>query len=297
MAGSHEVRGSIPLGSTTDTRGARRRRRAPLFCFPAHRPIGRKRVSFRGVGAGRRPFLVRPDSPAPFKRPGGKRVPAAHGHREAGALALARAAREEAAPDPFGRIEAIHDRAGTHSAAAGSRAPASAACRRRPTSGGPSPAGAARATTPPSSPPTGPRRRGSPIGGRPPASAGSAASPTHASGGAAGRGRIRRGAAWAPRSSGTRDCPREKRLAGRRESAVGSDAPSSLAISEAPSPSARRRLIYEMVDMPTISLPAPLDRLPRRRPKRPIEGNGRRLCLCGERSAVKGETFILRIPE
>ena len=155
-----------------------------------------------------------------------------------------------------------------------------------------------RTTTRPSSPPTGPRRRGSPIGGRPPASAGSAASPTHASGGAAGRGRIRRGAAWAPRSSGTRDCPREKRLAGRRESAVGSDAPSSLAISEAPSPSARRRLIYEMVDMPTISLPAPpLDRLPRRRPKRPIEGNGRRLCLCGERSAVKGETFILRIPE
>ena len=37
MAGSHEVRGSIPLGSTTDTRGARRRRRAPLFCFRAHR--------------------------------------------------------------------------------------------------------------------------------------------------------------------------------------------------------------------------------------------------------------------
>lgn len=31
MAGSHEVRGSIPLGSTTDSRGARRRRRAPLF--------------------------------------------------------------------------------------------------------------------------------------------------------------------------------------------------------------------------------------------------------------------------
>ena len=94
-----------------------------------------------------------------------------------------------------------------------------------------------------------------------------------------------------------RDCPRGKRLAGRRESAAGSDAPSSLAISEAPSPSARRRLIYEMADMPTISLPAPLDRLPRRRPKRPIEGNGRRLCLCGERSAVKDEAFILRIPE
>ena len=34
MAGSHEVRGSIPLGSTTDPRGARRRRRAPLFLLP-----------------------------------------------------------------------------------------------------------------------------------------------------------------------------------------------------------------------------------------------------------------------
>ena len=214
-------------------------------------------VSFGGVGAGRRPFLVRPDSPAPFKRPGGKRVPAAHGHREAGALALARAAREEAAPDPFGRIEAIHDRAGTHSAAAGSRTPASTACRRRSMPGGPSPARATRATTPPSGPPTGPRRRGSPIGGRPPASAGSAASPTHASGGAAGRWRVRRGAAWAPRSSGTRDCPREECSTSRCGSAVGSDAPSSLAISEAPSPSARRRLIYEMADMPTISLPAP----------------------------------------
>ena len=103
-------------------------------------PQGGKRVSSGGAGAGRRPFLVRPDSPAPFGRPGGKRAPAAHGHREAGALALARAAREEAAPDPFGRIEAIHDRAGTHSAAAGSRTPASTACRRRSMSGGPSPA-------------------------------------------------------------------------------------------------------------------------------------------------------------
>ena len=133
MAGSHEVRGSIPLGSTTDTRGARRRRRAPLFCFPGRKrrparprrgagpmgwmgPQGGKRVSSGGVGAGRRPFLVRPDSPAPFERPGGKRAPAAHGHREAGALAPARPAREEAASDLFGRIEAIHDRAGTHSA-------------------------------------------------------------------------------------------------------------------------------------------------------------------------------------
>ena len=73
-------------------------------------------VSFGGVGAGRRPFLVRPGSPAPFKRPGGKRAPVAHGHREAGALARACPAREEAAPDPFGRIEAICDRAGTHPA-------------------------------------------------------------------------------------------------------------------------------------------------------------------------------------
>ena len=94
-----------------------------------------------------------------------------------------------------------------------------------------------------------------------------------------------------------RDCPREKCLTSRCESAAGSDAPSSLATSEAPSPSARRRLIYEMADMPTISLPASLARLPRRRPNRPIEGNGRRLCPCGERSAVKGEAFILRIPE
>ena len=355
MAGSHEVRGSIPLGSTTDTRGARRRRRAPLFLLPGTEKKARGArlllgvaagrlalarlpwsllVSFGGVGAGRRPFLVRPDSPAPFERPGGKRVPAAHGHREAGALAPARPAREEAAPDLFGRIEAICSRAGTHSALGrlgpaefeeadwpkGNGRPKAAQKpstesgwiqvqrqrvreprHRRPAGGArcpeaPLPQGT-RATTRPSSPPTGPRRRGSPIGGRPPASAGSAASPTHASGGAAGRGRIRRGAAWAPRSSGMRDCPRGKRLAGRRESAAGSDAPSSLAISKAPSPSARRRLIYEMADMPTISLPAPLDRLPRRRPKRPIEGNGRRLCLCGERSAVKDEAFILRIPE
>ena len=68
-------------------------------------PQGGKRVSSGGVGAGRRPFLVRPDSSAPFKRPDGKRAPVAHGHREVGALARARPAREEAAPDPFGRIE------------------------------------------------------------------------------------------------------------------------------------------------------------------------------------------------
>lgn len=218
--------------------------------------------------------------------------------------ARACAAREEAAPDPFGRIEAIRSRAGTHSALGrlgpaelegadwpredrrpkAAQRPSTESGRirirrrrvreprhRRPAGGARRPEalsrGAARAATPPSSPPTGPRRRGPSIGGRPPASAGFAASPTHASGGAAGRWRIRRGAAWAPRGSGTRDRPREKRLAGRRGSAAGSDAPSSPAISATPSPSARRRLIYKMVGMPAISLPASLGRLPRRRPK------------------------------
>lgn len=80
-------------------------------------------VSFGGAGAGRRPFLVRPDSPAPFERPSGKRAPAAHGHREAGARACA--AREEAALDLFGRIEAIHDRAGRIRRLAASAPPSS----------------------------------------------------------------------------------------------------------------------------------------------------------------------------
>ena len=48
-----------------------------------------------------------------------------------------------------------------------------------------------------------------------------------------------------PAEFGNAGLPREKRLAGRRESAVGSDAPSSLAISA--TPSVRRRLIGEMV--------------------------------------------------
>lgn len=257
MAGSHEVRGSIPLGSTTDPRGARRRRRAPLFCFLAHRTERAHRTeSASHSGAPARagaPFSFartrRPRSSARAQT----RVLVAHGHREVGARPpRPRRARRgrlaQGRQPPEGGAKAVDGiGADPDSAAASSRTPASTACRRRSTSGGPSPAGAARATTPPSSPPAGPRRRGSPIGARPPASAGSAASPTHASGGAAGRGRIRRGAAWAPRGSGTRDCPREKRLAGRRGSAAGSDAPSSPAISEAPSPSARRRLIYRMV--------------------------------------------------
>ena len=261
-------------------------------------------VSFGGVGAGRRPFLVRPDSPAPFKRPGGKRVPAAHGHREAGALALARAAREGAAPDPLGRIETIHGRAGTHSAL-GRLGPAefggadrlegdgrSKAAQEPSTESGRiqirrqrvreprhrRPAGGARCPGPLS-------RKGGPCGN----AAIEPANGTLKKGLAYRRapadlGRLRRepdpcvrrrsGAGtrsargcMGPRSSGTRDCPRGKRLASRRESAAGSDAPSSLAISATPSPSSRRRLIYEMVDMPTISLPASLDRLPRQRPK------------------------------
>ena len=53
MAGSHEVRGSIPLGSTTDTRGARRRRRAPLFLLPGTEEKARGARSLLGVAAGR----------------------------------------------------------------------------------------------------------------------------------------------------------------------------------------------------------------------------------------------------
>ena len=285
MAGSHEVRGSIPLGSTTDPRGARRRRRAPLFCFPSYgidRPIGRKARLIQGAPARagapfsfartRRPrssarAQSAPSPPMGIARPGrvrarGGRAGPARAHRgdpQRGGDAFGarpprprRTRRGQSARGrrpPQGGVKAVDGiGADSDSAAASSRAPASTACRRRSTSGGPSPAGAARATTRPSSPPAGPRRRGPSIGARPPASAGPAAGPTHASGGAAGRRRVRRGAAWAPRGSGTRDRPREKRLAGCRGSAVGSDAPPSPATSEAPSPSARRRLIYEMVD-------------------------------------------------
>ena len=70
----------------------------------------------QGRRRGPAPLSRSPGLVAPFKRPDGKRAPVAHGHREAGALARARPAREEAAPDPFGRIEAICDRAGTRSA-------------------------------------------------------------------------------------------------------------------------------------------------------------------------------------
>ena len=277
MAGSHEVRGSIPLGSTTDPRGARRRRRAPLFVSwaPARRapapgsraygtdgPMGRKARPIRGRRRGPAPLSRSPGFAGPIWAPGRKARPRRpRASRGRGARSRPRRARGgRAGParahrgdpqqggDAFGawppRPRRVRrgrlargkqppeggakaaDGIGADSAAASSRTPTSTACRRRSMPGGPSPARATRATTRPSSPPTGPRRRSSPIGGRPPTSAGSAASPTHASGGAAGRGRIRRWAAWAPRSPGMRDCPRGKCLAGRRESAVGSDAPS-----------------------------------------------------------------------
>ena len=52
MAGSHEVRGSIPLGSTTDPRGARRRRRAPLFVSGTEKKARGARLLL-GLAAGR----------------------------------------------------------------------------------------------------------------------------------------------------------------------------------------------------------------------------------------------------
>ena len=244
MAGSHEVRGSIPLGSTTDTRGARRRRRAPLFWL-----IGQKVCLIQGRRRGPAPFSRSFKFVGPIQAPGRKARPrrpwASRGRGARARLRRARGGRAgpvrahrgdlrqggdafgawpprprrarrgrlaQGRQPPEGGAKAVDGIGADPDSAAGSRTPTSAACRRRSMSGGPSPARATRATTPPSSPPAGPRRRGSPIGGRPPASAGSAASPTHASGGAAGRGRIRRLAAWAPRGSGMRDCPREKRL-------------------------------------------------------------------------------------
>ena len=230
-------------------------------------------VSFGGVGAGRRPFLVRPDSsphssvrmesaPSPpmgivksgrapaqrARRP--RRTRSGASRRSATGRGRIRRSAASAPPSsgrPIGpgkadarrrRKSRRRNRGGSGFGGGGFANPGiggltEALDVRRPLT-----RAAARATTRPSSPPTGPRRRGPSIGGRPPASAGSAASPTHAPGGAAGRGRIRRWAAWAPRGSGMRDCPREKRLAGCCGSAAGSDAPSSPAISATPSPSA-----------------------------------------------------------
>ena len=189
MAGSHEVRGSIPLGSTTDTRGARRRRRAPLFCFRAHRTeraYRTKSVSHSGASA-------RAGAPFSFARP----------------------AREEAAPDPFGRIEAIRNGAGTHSAL-GRLGPAELEGADRPEESS-RPKAAQRPSTESGRIRIRRRRVREPRHRRP-------------------AGGARRPEAPLPRGSGTRDCPREKRLAGCRGSAAGSDAPSSPAISATASP-------------------------------------------------------------
>ena len=89
MAGSHEVRGSIPLGSTTDSRGARRRRRAPLFYSrgaPARRARGRageagpigaygtKSVSDFGRWRGPAPIFYGESRRNRLSRPGEKHV-------------------------------------------------------------------------------------------------------------------------------------------------------------------------------------------------------------------------------
>ena len=78
-------------------------------------PWGGKRVSFGGVGAGRRPFLVRPDTSPHLSARTESASSSLMGIARPGRL-RAYAAREEAALDLFERIEAIHSRAGTHSA-------------------------------------------------------------------------------------------------------------------------------------------------------------------------------------
>ena len=254
MAGSHEVRGSIPLGSTTDTRGARQRRRAPLFCFRAHRTeraYRTKSVSHSGASArAGAPFSFartrRPHSSARAQT----RVLVAHGHREAGALARARPAREEAAPDLFGRIEAIQDRAGTHSAL-GRLGPAEFEGADWP-KGGSRPKAAQKPST------------------------------------ESGRIRIRRRRAREPRHrrpAGGARCPeaplpqgrpvRRRRHRARQQDPEEGARPSAGVRRPRPAPprarpmrpAARRRLIYEMVGMPAISLSASLGRLPKQRPK------------------------------
>ena len=290
MAGSHEVRGSIPLGSTTDTRGARRRRRAPLFLLPGTEKKARGArlllgvaagrlalarlpwsllVSFGGVGAGRRPFLVRP----PRAR-GGRAGPvrAHRGDPRQGGDAFGawpprprRARRGRLAQGrqpPEGGAKAVDGiGADSDSAAAGSRTPASTACRRRSTSGGPLPRGrparrrrhrarqqgpeegahlSAGVRRPRPAPP-----RARPM--RPAARRGDGASGAglHGPRGVRERGIVPVKNAWLavadPPPARTRPPPRRSRR--------------------------RRRLIYKMVGMPTISLPASLGRLPRRRPK------------------------------
>ena len=102
MAGSHEVRGSIPLGSTTDSRGARRRRRAPLFYSRGGRAHwglwDEKRVRFWALARAGAHFLwgKPPESTFP---PGRKACPAigAFPGRMGKSTAKGRRSREDAA--------------------------------------------------------------------------------------------------------------------------------------------------------------------------------------------------------
>ena len=269
-------------------------------------PQGGKRVSFGGVGAGRRPFLVRPDSsphlsaraesappprmgiarpgrslsPAPRAR-GLRRIRSAASRRSTAGRGRIRRLAASAPPSSEGPIgpretAARRRRKGRRRNRGGSKFGGSGFANpgigglpealdvRRPLSrkGGPCGNAAIEPANGTLKKGLACRRASADLGRlrREP-------NPCVRRRSGAGTGRVRRWAASAPPSSGMRDCPRGKRLASRRESAAGSDAPSSLAISATPSPSSRRRLIYEMVDMPTISLPASLGRLPRRRPK------------------------------
>lgn len=206
----------------------------------------------QGRRRGPAPLSRSPGLVAPFKRPDGKRVLAAHGHREAGALAPARAAREEAAPDPLGRIEAIRSRAGTHSAL-GRLGPAELegadwpredrrpkAAQKPSTESGRFGFGGGGFANPD-------------IGGLPEAL--DVRRPLSRGGGP------RDDAAIEPASR----TPKKGPIYRRASAGLGR-------LRREPDPRARRRLIYEMAGMPAISLPASLGRLPRRRPKRANRG-------------------------
>ena len=248
MAGSHEVRGSIPLGSTTDTRGARRRRRAPLFCFRAHRTeraYRTKSVSHSGAPARAGAPFSFARTRRPIQAPGRKARPR-RPWASRGRGARACAAREEAAPDPFGRIEAIRNRAGTHSAL-GRLGPAELEGADWPREDR-RPKAAQKPSTESGRFGFGGGFANPGIGGLPEAP--DVRRPLSRGGGP------RDDAAIEPASRTPKKGPIYRRASAglgrpRRE----------------PDPRARRRLIYEMAGMPTISLPASLGRLPKQRPK------------------------------
>ena len=145
MAGSHEVRGSIPLGSTTDTRGARRRRRAPLFLLPGTEKKARGARSLLGVAAGRLARLRRARGgragPVRAHRGNPQRGGDAFGAWPPRPRRVRRGRLAQGKRPPEGGANVVDGiGADSDSAAAGSRTPASTACRRRSMSGGPSPA-------------------------------------------------------------------------------------------------------------------------------------------------------------